>query len=129
MRITSRRLTSLGAVACLAIAGGCGDDWRAAVAATAEAAVTGKVTVKGKPATKGQVVFDPRNINRRDARVETAEIGADGTYKATTLVGRNSVTVIVPKGGGTPAGMNAELGLDVKPEGSTLDVAMPYSPQ
>jgi hypothetical protein len=123
--ITSRCFISSCTAACLAIGGGCGDRKPAAESSTAEATVKGTVTVLGKPATKGQVVFDPTNINRPDAKVRTAEIGAGGTYQATTLVGPNSVSIIVPRPSRPTEGMSPEFGLDVKPGENTLDISPP----
>src|SRR5919107_1535589 len=129
LHITSRCFLSFCTAAGLAIGGGCGDAKPAAESSTAEATVKGTVTVLGRPATKGQVIFDPTNINRPDAQVCTAEIGADGTYLATTLVGPNSITVIVPKPPRPMEGMNPEFGLDVQPGENTLDISLPRTDQ
>ncbi len=125
MLIASRCLISFCTAACLAIGGGCNGMKPAADSSTAEATVKGTVTVLGKPATKGQVIFDPTNINRPDARIRTAEIGADGTYQVTTLVGPNSITVSVPRPPRPMEGMSAEFGLDVKPGENTRDISLP----
>ncbi|WP_165068833.1 hypothetical protein [Paludisphaera rhizosphaerae] len=131
MSIASLRLllASFSTAACLAIVAGCGDGAPPAESTTEQATVQGKITIKGKPATKGQVVFDPRNINRRDAKIATADIGADGTYKTTTAIGRNSVTVVVPHSMKSAEGMTPELGFEVKAGNNTLDVELPYKPQ
>jgi hypothetical protein len=64
-----------------------------ATGSTAEATVQGTVKVRGKLVTKGEVVFDPANINRPTAPVHKAPIGKDGKYSLKTLVGPNTVTV------------------------------------
>lgn len=121
-----RSLIALGLAGGLACGGGCsgapGADSR-----TEEATVRGTITVLGNPATKGQLVFDPTNVSRPDAGVRTAQIGPDGTYKVTTLVGPNSVSVSVPKPPRPMAGMTPELGLDVRPGENTLDIKLPQS--
>jgi hypothetical protein len=116
-----------GCLVLLLSGAGCGG--ATSTGSTTEATVTGKVTIHGKPATKGQVVFDPTNIDRPDAGVRQAEIGPDGTYRATTLVGSNSVTVVVPRPAGPADGMAPELGLNAKAGDNTLDIALPYLPQ
>jgi hypothetical protein len=50
----------------------------------------------GKPVSKGQVIFDPANVNRPSEPARTAEIGKDGTFEVTTLIGANRVTVAIP---------------------------------
>lgn len=61
-----------------------------------EVTVHGSVKYKGQPVTKGQVRFDPANINRKDAKSVEAPIGADGTYTIKTLAGDNRVSVVAP---------------------------------
>jgi hypothetical protein len=56
-----------------------------------EVTVKGTVTIKGTPATGGELLFDPANINRRDAMPRRAKVGKDGTFTVTTLVGENMV--------------------------------------
>jgi hypothetical protein len=51
---------------------------------------------EGKPVARGDVVFDPANINRRDETARKAEIKNDGTYEVKTLIGANQVTVLIP---------------------------------
>jgi hypothetical protein len=58
-----------------------------------EATVKGTVRVRGKPVTNGRVSFRSSNINRPTAPTKDAEIGKDGTYSVTTLVGANFVDV------------------------------------
>lgn len=123
-------LASFSAVVCLAMVAGCGGGGAPPAESSLEkGTVEGRVTIKGKPATKGRVVFDPTNINRRDAEIATADIGSDGTYKTTTAVGRNSVTVVVPRPPGPAEGMSPEIGFDVKPGDNALDFDLPYKPR
>jgi hypothetical protein len=87
---------SLLVVLCVLAASGCGSGAPYAESSMTEATVTGRVSSSGKPITKGQVVFDPANVNRRGEEARMAEIGQDGTYKLTTLIGENRVTVAIP---------------------------------
>ena len=128
MAIPPRILLPCVTAACLAIVGGCGGG-PGAESSTEEATISGTVTVLGKPATKGQVIFDPSNINRPQAPIRTAEIGADGAYRATTLVGSNAVTVVVPRPPRPTEGMSPEFGLDVQPGENTLDISLPMTDQ
>jgi hypothetical protein len=99
---------------------GCGGGSAPAVSSSmTEATVSGTVTIKGKPATGGQILFDPSNINRRDARPRTAAIGKDGSYTVTTLVGENLVSV---EGKGVPT--NSTLVI-VKSGGDDVPVHVP----
>lgn len=75
---------------------GCNDGSVGASSSSTEAQVSGQVTILGKPATDGEVVFDPVNINRRDAVLRRAPIGPDGRYKITTLIGENMALVEGP---------------------------------
>jgi hypothetical protein len=84
------------AVACGLAAAGCGPVVPHAESSLEEATVTGRVLSSGKPITKGRVIFDPANINRSKVAARTAEIGPDGAYQITTLVGENRVTVAIP---------------------------------
>jgi hypothetical protein len=84
------------AVTCGLAAVGCGPGGPHAESSLAEATVTGRVESAGKPITKGQVIFDPSNVSRPREVARTAEIGPDGTYKVTTLIGENRVTVAIP---------------------------------
>jgi len=78
-----------------------------------EATVKGTVTVKGEPLTKGQVNFDPANVNRK-VGPRTAPIGSDGTYTIKTLIGQNTVRVTGPTIGRDPnLAMNERI-LDVQ---------------
>jgi hypothetical protein len=75
---------------------GCSSGVPYAEASLAEATVTGRVMSNGAPVTKGQVIFDPANLNRLREAARTAQIRPDGTYEVTTLIGENRVTVAVP---------------------------------
>ena len=129
MRRARARSLALVWAGCLATVGGggCSEGRPSATSTTQEATVKGRVTVLGKPATKGRVTFDPRNINRPDARIQTAEIGDDGAYRVTTLVGPNTITVNVPRPPRPMPGMSPEIGLDVQPGENTRDIALPVT--
>lgn len=60
---------------------------------TQEVTVKGNVTIKGKPVPGAEVVFDPTNVNRRNASSSRGKVNPDGTYTATALVGENIVTI------------------------------------
>jgi hypothetical protein len=83
--------------AALFVGGGCGGGGGAPAVSSSmeEATVTGPVTVHGKPLTKGEIAFDPANVDRKVAP-RTAPIGSDGAYTIKTLIGENSVTVRGP---------------------------------
>ncbi|MDR3639360.1 MAG: hypothetical protein P4L84_36500 [Isosphaeraceae bacterium] len=88
------RLNWRGAImassAALALSG-CGSSAPPVSSTTAEATVHGTVKYKGAPVEAGNIRFDPSNIQRRDAKIASAPIGKDGTYKVTTLQGGNVV--------------------------------------
>jgi len=92
-----RRMMVLAATAGLAVSWGCSNGAPSVDTSTAEGTVSGKVTLSGKTATKGTVIFDPSNYKRKDAAPRSAEIGADGSYTVTTLVGQNQVAVNSPE--------------------------------
>jgi hypothetical protein len=87
---------ALFALLCGQAAGGCGPGGPHVESSRAEAVVTGRVESEGKPITRGQVIFDPANVKRPGEVARTAEIGPDGTYRVTTLIGENRVTVAIP---------------------------------
>jgi hypothetical protein len=95
---SASRIVSLGLIAsvCAFAIVGCGSATPYAEASLTEAKVSGRVTAAGKPVTKGQIIFDPANVNRRNERARTAELRTDGTYEVTTLIGENRVTVAIP---------------------------------
>jgi hypothetical protein len=106
-------------------AGGCGSGAPYAESSQTEATVSGRVTAQGKPVTKGQVIFDPANVNRKTVPARTAEIRKDGTYEVTTLIGANRVTVAIP-------GRLAKAGFpyvqqiyEVQSGSHTFDIAIP----
>lgn len=124
MKRASRRAASLAVALGLAAGWGCGEGAPSVETSTAEAAVKGKVTFNGKPVTKGEVVFDPSNHLRKNVESRKAELGADGTYSATTLVGENQVYVNSPQLRKTAV---EPIALDVKSGENTLDVTLPIA--
>ncbi|MFM7592921.1 MAG: hypothetical protein ACKO85_14130 [Isosphaeraceae bacterium] len=73
---------------------GCGGGQAPAVSSSKEEAqVKGVVSLQGKPLNNGRVLFSPVNIKRTDAQARQAQIGKDGTYSLTTLVGDNLVQI------------------------------------
>jgi len=99
---------------------GCGDSAPAVSSSNEEATVSGTIKLEGNPVTKGEVTFDPSSNVRKDAMTRNAAIGKDGTYKVTTLVGRNQVRF-----SGISAKRNVsfeEKSYEVKPGSSTFDV-------
>ena len=107
----------------LVIAGwGCGGGGPSVSGSSAEGKVTGRLFVKGKPATKGEVVFDPSNIERKLEQARTAPVGPDGTYEITTLVGENKVSA---RGPGLNAFAYEIQSVDVKEGENTFDIQLP----
>lgn len=96
MRTRNQGLLCAVAAAVLVATWGCGSGTPSASSSSEKVTVKGTVTLKGKPLDGGKIMFDPANINRRDAPVATLEIGKDGTYSGETLSGENSVTVTNP---------------------------------
>ena len=100
MTIRKDRLAAAGAglivLASELAAWGCGSGAPHAESSRTEARVTGRVTAAGKPVANGRVIFDPANVNRPSEPARTAEIGKDGTFEVTTLIGANRVTVAIP---------------------------------
>src|SRR3954464_13032273 len=96
---------------------GCGGGGTPSVSGSSqEVPVKGTVTIQGKPTTGGEIIFDPSNIKRPDAKARTAPIGKDGSYTITTLVGENTVTV---SGKGVPVNSNSVV---VPSGGDTLPI-------
>jgi hypothetical protein len=117
---------SLGLLALLVgmVAAGCRSDAPYAESSLAEATVSGRVSSQGKAVTKGQVIFDPANVNRKTVVARTAEIRNDGTYEVTTLIGANRVTVAIP-GRTTKSGFPYfQQMYDVKSDRNTLDIPL-----
>ncbi len=98
---------------------------RHAESSLTEAVVTGRVTEKGRPIKRGQVIFDPANINRRSAPARTAEIRPDLTQEIKMLNGQNRVTLAIPGRVTKGASPSVQKVFDVKPEGSSLDIETP----
>jgi hypothetical protein len=111
---------------CEVAGGGCSSGAPYAESSKTEATVTGHVTFQGKPVTKGQVAFNPTNINRPGETSRFGEIRKDGTYELTTLIGDNLVTLAIPsqpkKKGGTPRFQKIYY---VKVGSNTLDIESP----
>jgi hypothetical protein len=95
MRLRHSRFLALLPGCALAIGLGCSGTSvnPEATSSTTEANVQGTVKVRGKLVTKGEVVFDPANLNRPTAAVRKAPISKEGKYSIKTLVGPNTVTV------------------------------------
>ena len=96
MRTRNQRLFLVMMATVLAATWGCGGGTPSVSSSDQKVLVKGKVTLNGKPLGQGKILFDPANINRRDAPVANLEIGKDGTYSGETLAGENSVTVTNP---------------------------------
>ena len=75
---------------------GCGGGTPSVSSSSEKVKVKGTVTLKGKPLNGGKIIFDPANINRREAPAATLEVGKDGTFSGETLAGENSVSVTNP---------------------------------
>jgi hypothetical protein len=83
------------------------------------------VIAQGKPIIKGQVVFDPANVNRPREPARTAEIRKDGTYEVTTLIGENRVTVAIPGRSRKAGAPYFQQIFNVQAEGNTFDITVP----
>jgi hypothetical protein len=120
-----RLLPALAATSTLMVAAwGCGGGAPPVTSDTTEATVKGTVTINGKPATKGKVVFDPANYRRKDANARPADIGKDGTYSVTTLVGGNTVRVEGPEAEKAGAAYMS-IDFDVAAGDNTLNITLP----
>jgi hypothetical protein len=104
---------------------GCGRGGPYAESSRTEATVAGRVTSQGKPVTKGQVVFDPANVNRSAEPARMAEINRDGTYRVTTLIGANRVTVAIPGRPTKARAPHAQQVFDVQSGTNTFDITVP----
>lgn len=125
MRRLRERIALAVSASVLVVGYGCGDGRPSVSSSTQEGTVKGTVTIKGKLATKGQVVLDPANYKRKDAKARSGPIGADGTYSVTTLVGENSVRVEGPEVEQAGA-LYSSLSIDVKAgENPPLDIKLP----
>ena len=124
-----RRLAPVLAVssALLASAWGCGEGKPSVATSTAEGTVKGTVTIKGKPATRGEVIFDAANYQRKNVAAKSAPIGKDGAYSISTLVGENRVVVSSPD---MPKGRVAtqEYNLDVKAGENSFNIDVKAAP-
>lgn len=95
-RMRSQGLLLAVAATLLSATWGCGDGTPSASSSSTKVKVKGTVTLKGKPLAGGKIIFDPANINRRDAPAAVFEVGKDGTFSGETLAGENSVSVSNP---------------------------------
>ena len=84
--------------------------------------VSGKVTLEGKPVSGGEISFDPSNVERPMEPPRMAPIGEDGTYKITTLVGDNTVTVSSPAANQTRD--TSQKVISVQPGENTADIEL-----
>jgi len=57
-----------------------------------EATVKGTVRAGGKPVSRGEITFNPANVNRK-VPPRTEKIKPDGTYEIRTYLGQNVVSV------------------------------------
>lgn len=111
----------------VAFLSGCGEGRPDVESSTEEAKVTGKVVIQGKAATGGKIIFDPSNVERKMARVTTADIGPDGTYSVSTLIGDNVVRVEGREA--EKAGVQLDLvPVDIKRGENQVDVTLPVNP-
>jgi hypothetical protein len=121
-----RRISILFLAATLAF---CGCDGPSgahhASTSTTQANVKGKVTLKGKPLAKAEIRFNSANVYRKTASTATATIADNGYYEIKTLVGENTVTLVLPA-----IRKNAKLQymaktLDVQEGENTFDLHLP----
>jgi hypothetical protein len=105
-------------------AGGCSSGAPYAESSLAEATVSGRITLAGKPVTKGQVIFDPANVNRKTVTARTADIRSDGTYEVKTLIGANRVTVAIPQPPTKTGHPYVQQIFDVKSGQNTLEIPL-----
>ena len=104
---------------------GCGPSTPSVSSSSQEVQVKGTVTLNGKPASGCQILFDPANINRKDAVAKSFPIGDDGTYSGTSLVGENAVSISGPQiDPGSELAMNRQV-VDLKSGENTVDITLP----
>jgi len=120
MSQTIRRIAVATAVALIFVVG-CGQGAPAVDTGDEEVTVKGTVKVKGKNATKGEVVFDPSNVERKTGP-KTAPIEKDGTYSIKTLIGKNQVTVRSPEVNRDPVLGRKQFEFDAKSGENTYDI-------
>ena len=87
--------------------------------------MTGRVTAAGKPVANGRVIFDPANVNRPSEQARTAEIGKDGTFEVTTLIGANRVTLAIPARASKKGAPYVQQVCEVQTGDNTFDIAIP----
>jgi hypothetical protein len=125
MMFISKRLGCLAAAGLLAVASGCGGGRPSVDTSTAEATVSGTVTVDGKPASGCTISFDPSNVERKNASASTAQIGEDGSYSLTTLVGQNMVSFSGPLMSKYPDIVNGAFMHDLAGGPNTINFTLP----
>ena len=127
----SWRIVRLISSAALLAAVGCGGPGGppSVSSSNTPATVSGTIKVNGTPVSGGKVTFDPTNIRRKDANSTTVEIGKDGTYKVTTLVGENRVVVDTPEIRKDSASLsNGETSFNANSGENTFDISFPLKP-
>lgn len=124
-RATGGRSWNWLCASALVAAMGCDDGMPSVSSSFDQATVHGTVTVKGKRVASGKVVFDPSNVHRKQTTSASAEIGKDGTYTISTLVGENRINVVSPET--TKERRLQFLSLDYEVQGgdNTFDIELP----
>ncbi|MHC5540881.1 hypothetical protein ACYOEI_21880 [Singulisphaera rosea] len=125
LRATGGGSWSWFCVPALVAATGCEGGMPSVSSSFDQATVHGTVTVKGKRVSSGKVVFDPSNVYRKQTTSASAEIGKDGTYTISTLVGENRINVVSPET--TKERRLQFLSLDYEVQGgdNTFDIELP----
>ncbi|HKI20137.1 MAG TPA: hypothetical protein VKA15_19765 [Isosphaeraceae bacterium] len=127
MAICKDRLATAGLIvlACGLAPWGCGSGAPYAESSRTEAKVKGRVMSVGQPVAKGQVIFDPANVNRPAEPARTAEIRKDGTFEVTTLIGANRVTVAIPSRPRKKIAPYVQQVCEVHAGENTFDITLP----
>jgi hypothetical protein len=129
--MTRRYAAGWLALALWSVGGGCGNPDAPPVSGSMEeVALTGTVRVRGKPVNNGIITFRTANVHRPTAPTYEAKIDKDGTYKITTLVGENFISVTSKEMFGPRNRDLIENEQMVKIESSqgTLDIDIPPKP-
>jgi hypothetical protein len=108
---------------CLLFAAGCGEA-PDTIPEGNVATVHGVVKVRGKPVTRGLIRFEASN-NGKSSRLESAPIGPDGSYSATTLIGPNTVTFVFPSSGKADPAPDSKVNFEAKPGDNPFDIDLP----
>lgn len=120
------RLTVMAGAVAAVVAWGCSGK-PSVSSSNEEATVRGTVTIKGKKVSRGDVVFDPSNYQRKFASERRAPIQEDGSYEVTTLVGTNRVRVDSPDAAKASVGYST-IDFEVQPGENPLDIVLPIPP-